>query len=88
LNGVKCSSVSDFNTYFNDEIDQKNRELDDIEEKLKSNKNELAQLDDPQKKIQEKLVLVASRKKDLESYKGIEKELEVFEKNWIPILTI
>jgi len=77
LNGIKCSSVSDFNAYFNDEIDQKNRELDDLETSLKNNKNELAQLDDPQKKTQEKLVLVASKKNDLESYKGIEKELEV-----------
>jgi exonuclease SbcC len=77
LNGVKCSSVSDFNTYFNDEIDQKNRELDELETSLKNNKKELAQLDDPQKKTQEKSVLVASKKKDLESYKGIEKEFEV-----------
>jgi len=76
LNGVKCSSVSDFKTYFNEEIDQKNRELEDIEEKLKNNKKELEELDDPQKKTQEKLVLIASRKKDLESYKGIDKELE------------
>jgi exonuclease SbcC len=73
----KCSSVSDFNKYFNDEIDHKNRELDELETSLKSNQKELAKLEDPQKKTQEKLVLVASRKKDLESYKGIEKDLEV-----------
>ena len=48
-----------------------------LETSLKNNKKELAKLDDPQKKTQEKLVLIASRKKDLESYKGIEKELEV-----------
>jgi exonuclease SbcC len=77
LNGVKCSSVNDFNTYFNDEINQKNRELDELETSLKNNKEELAQLDDPQKKTQDKLVLVSSKKKDLESYKGIEKELKV-----------
>jgi exonuclease SbcC len=77
LNGVRCSSVSDFNTYFNDEINLKNRELDELEASLKNNKNELDLLDDPQKKTQQKLVLVSSRKKDLESYKGIEKELEV-----------
>jgi exonuclease SbcC len=77
LNGVKCSSVSDFNTYFNDEIDQKNRELDELETSLKNNKKELVDIDDPQKKTHEKLVLVASRKKDIESYKGIEKELDV-----------
>ncbi len=76
LNGVKCSSVSDFNTYFNDEIDQKNRELDELETSLKKNKKELEELDDPQKKTQEKLVLVASRKMDLKLYKEIEKELE------------
>ena len=34
LNGVKCSSVSDFNKYFNDEIDQKNRELDEFGNKF------------------------------------------------------
>jgi len=49
LNGVKCSSVSDFNKYFNDEIDQKNRELDELETSLKNNKKELAQLDDHKK---------------------------------------
>jgi len=80
LNGVKCSSVSDFNKYFNDEIDQKNRELDELETSLKNNKKELVQLDDPQKKTQEKLVLATSKKKDLESYKGIEKELDVIRK--------
>ncbi|HMB45404.1 MAG TPA: hypothetical protein VKL21_06245, partial [Candidatus Methanoperedens sp.] len=79
LNSVKCSSISDFNKYFNDEIDQKSRELEDMETSLKNNKKELAKLDDPQKKTQEKLVLIASRKKDLESYKGIEKELEVIQ---------
>jgi DNA repair exonuclease SbcCD ATPase subunit len=76
LKGVKCSSVSDFNKYFNEEIDQKNRELDELETSLKNNKKELADLDDPQKRTQDKLVLVSSKKKDLESYKGIEKELE------------
>ena len=75
LNGVKCSSVSDFSTYFHDEINQKNRELDELETSLKNNKNELVELDDPQKKMQEKLVLVASRKKDIESYEEIEEEL-------------
>ncbi len=79
LNGVKCSSVSDFNTYFNDEIDQKNRELDELETSLKNNKKELEELNDPQKKTQERLVLVASRKKDLESYKGIEDELKAIQ---------
>lgn len=79
LNGVKCSSVSDFNQYFKDEIDQKNRELEDIETNLNNNKTELAQLNDPQKKTQEKLVLIASRKRDLELYKGIEKELEIIQ---------
>jgi DNA repair exonuclease SbcCD ATPase subunit len=76
LNGVKCSSVSDFDKYFNDEIDQKNRELDEIETSLKNNKKELADLDDPQKKMQEKHSLVTLRKKDLESFEGIEKEIE------------
>lgn len=75
LNGVKCSSVSDFNKYFNDEIESKNRELSELETKLKNNKEEIADLDNPQKRSQEKQVLIASRKKDLESYKGIENEL-------------
>ncbi|PWB52780.1 MAG: hypothetical protein C3F06_07695 [Candidatus Methanoperedenaceae archaeon] len=79
FNGVKCSSVSDFNKYFNDEIDRKNQELEDLETSLKNNKEELVKLDDPQKKMQEKLVLIASRKKDLESYKEIEKELKVIQ---------
>ncbi|MCZ7402608.1 MAG: SMC family ATPase [Candidatus Methanoperedens sp.] len=76
LNGVKCSSVSDFNKYFIDEIDLKNRELEELETSLENNKKELDKLDDPQKKTQEKLVLIASRKKDLELYKEIEKELD------------
>ena len=76
LNGVKCPSVSDFNTYFNDEINQKNRELDELETSLKNNIKELSQLNDPQKKTQEKRVLVESRKKDLELYKGIEEEID------------
>ena len=80
LNDVKCSSVTDFNEYFNNEIDQLNRELYELETSLKNNKKELEELDDPQKKMQEKLVLVASRTKDLESYKGIEKELELIRK--------
>ena len=76
LNGVKCPSVSDFNTYFSDEINQKNRELDELETNLKNNIKELSQLDDPEKKTQEKRVLVESRKKDLELYKGIEDEID------------
>ncbi len=79
FNGVKCSSVSDFNKYFNDVMDGKNHELEDLETSLKNNIKELVKLDDPQKKTQEKLVLIASRKKDLESYKEIEKELEVIQ---------
>jgi len=79
FNGVKCSSVSDFNKYFNDEINKKNHELEGLEISLENNKKELVKLDDPQKKTQEILVLIASRKKDLESYKGIEKELEAIQ---------
>jgi len=47
----------------------KNHELEDLETSLRNNKEELVKLDDPQKKMQEKLVLIASKKKDLESYK-------------------
>jgi exonuclease SbcC len=88
LNGVKCSSVSDFNKYFNDEIDQKSRELDELEASLKNNKKELDDLEGPQKKMQEKRVLVSSKKKDLESYKGIEKELGTIRKKLDPLSSL
>ncbi|NJD53715.1 MAG: hypothetical protein FIB07_12710 [Candidatus Methanoperedens sp.] len=76
LNGIKCTSVSDFNIYFNDELNQKNRELDGLETSLKNNIKELSRLGDPRKKTQEKLVLAGSKKKDLELYKGIEEEID------------
>jgi exonuclease SbcC len=79
LNGVKCSSVSDFKKYFNNEIDLKNRELEEIETKLETIIEELVELNFPKKKIEEKLVLIASRKKDLESYKGIQDELKLIQ---------
>jgi exonuclease SbcC len=79
LNDVKCSSVSDFNKYFKDEIDQRNLELEELEKHLKNNKKEIAQLDDPQKKTQERRVLVASRKKDLGLYIGIEDDLKAIQ---------
>ncbi len=75
LNGVKCTSVSDFTKYFNDEIDSRNRELEEIESQLKLNTDELKRLNNPQKQREEKLVRIDSRKKDLADYKGVQDEL-------------
>jgi exonuclease SbcC len=75
FNRVKCTSVSDFTKYFNDEINSRNRELEEIERQLKLNTDELTRLNNPQKQLEEKLVLIASRKKDLDAYKGVQNEL-------------
>jgi exonuclease SbcC len=75
LNGVKCTSVSDFTKYFTNEINSRNRELDEIERQLKLNTDELTQLNNPKKQHEENHVRIASRKKDLEAYKGVRDEL-------------
>ncbi len=75
LNGVKCTSVSDFTKYFTDEINSRNRELEEIEHQLKLNADELKRLANPKKQIEEKHVLVASKKKDLDTYEGVQNEL-------------
>lgn len=75
LNDVKCTSVSDFTKYFTNEINLRNRELEEIEHQLKLNTDELTRLNNPQKQLEEKLVLISSRKKDIDAYKGVQNEL-------------
>ncbi len=70
LNGVKCKSVSDFTKYFNDEINSRNKKLEEIEYQLKLNTeelDELIRLYNPRKQLEEKRVRIASRKEDLDA---------------------
>ncbi len=75
--GVKCTSVGDFIKYFNNEINSINGKLEEIEQQLKFNTDELKRLDNPKRQLEEKRVLVASKKKDLDTYEGVENELIV-----------
>lgn len=68
LKGVKCTSVSDFNRYFNDEIESRKKELHEIEIKLELVSKELKQLNNPMKQRQNMMVLNESKKKDLSAY--------------------
>ncbi|MCE8424234.1 MAG: SMC family ATPase [Candidatus Methanoperedens sp.] len=74
LNGIKCRSVSDFSRYFNDEIDLKKKEIKKIEEQSRVVLNDLNQLNSPKKQAEDILVLISSKKKELNIYKNAHNE--------------
>ncbi|VVB97001.1 DNA double-strand break repair Rad50 ATPase [uncultured archaeon] len=76
FSGIKCSSVSDFSKYFNDEINLRNNRLKELDEQLKLVSEELKCLNDPIKQQEEKVVLISSKKKDLTAYEGVAEEVE------------
>ncbi len=78
FDGIKCSSVGDFTQYFNNEINSRNNQLKEIKRQMEHYSSELFNLHNPKKQQEEKLVLMASRKKDLESLKDVEQELNTY----------
>lgn len=75
LNGVKCASVADFTQHFNNEIDSRNKELKEIENKLDLVSKELKQLKDPVKQHEDMLVLIEAKKKDVSAFAGVHDEV-------------
>ena len=75
LNGVKCKSVTDFGQYFDNEMDSRKKELNEIEEQSELVSNDLEQLNAPKKEQEDILVLIASKKKEFDIYKNAHNEL-------------
>ncbi len=75
LNGVKCTSVSDFTRYFNDEINSRKKELKEIENQLDLVSTELKHLNNPIKQRGDTLVLIAAKKKEFSAYSGVRDEV-------------
>jgi exonuclease SbcC len=76
LNGIKCSSVSDFTQYFNKEIESRKKELREIETRSELDLKELKKLDNPIKKREDITVLISTRKKELSAYTGVKDEVK------------
>jgi|GEM_PF-787574 len=70
LNGVKCTSISDFTRYFNDEIDSREKELTEIESQLDLASKEFKELNNPIKQREDTLVLITAKKKESSTYGG------------------
>ena len=70
LNGVKCTSVSDFTRYFNDEIDSREKELTEIESRLDLASKEFKELNNPIKQREDMLVLITAKNKESSAYSG------------------
>ncbi|GFO97828.1 RecF/RecN/SMC domain-containing protein [groundwater metagenome] len=75
LNGVKCTSVTDFTRYFNNEIESRKKESKEIENKLDLVSKELNQLNNPLKRNEDMLVLIDAKKKDISAYAGVHDEV-------------
>ncbi|MDW7725925.1 MAG: AAA family ATPase [Candidatus Methanoperedens sp.] len=75
LNGVKCNSVADFTSYFNNEIDSRKKDLTDIENKLDLISKELKNLSNPAKQHEDMLVLVEAKKEELSALAGVHDEV-------------
>ncbi|MFH0903909.1 MAG: AAA family ATPase [Methanobacteriota archaeon] len=75
MNGVKCTSVADFTLYFNNEIDSRKKELEEIENKLDLVSKELKHLNDPVKQHENMMVLIEAKKKDIAAYIGVQDEV-------------
>ncbi len=71
LNGVKCTSVSDFTRYFNDEIESREKELTEIKSQLDLISEESKQLNNPIKQRDDMLVLITAKKKEFGAYNGV-----------------
>jgi exonuclease SbcC len=77
FNGIKCTSITDFAGYFNDEINTQTRALSEIEEQLNRISNELSGLNNPRKSRDEIAAIIESKKNDLDAYKGISDEVSL-----------
>ncbi len=75
LSGVKCTSVTDFAQYFNDELNSRKKELKKIEGELDLVSKELKQLNNPRKQSEDMTVLTAAKKKDISAYEGTHEEV-------------
>lgn len=71
LNGIKCTSVSDFTRYFNDEIESREKELTEIKSQLDLISKESKQLNNPIKQRDDMLVLITAKKKEFGAYNGV-----------------
>lgn len=75
LNGVKCTSVSDFSLYFNNEIESRNKELKEIRTRSDLISKELKRLNNPTKQREDMMVLIEAKKKDISIYSGVHEEV-------------
>ncbi len=71
FNGIKCNSVDDFTSYFNDEINKLTKEKSEVEEQRNQIEEELLTLDNPRKKRDDMTAIIESKNKELGAYIGV-----------------
>jgi exonuclease SbcC len=65
MQGVECRSVTDFNTYFTQEIRRKQKTLDTLEKEFSTLQGELEALNDPMRQISQRETLIATLQEEL-----------------------
>ena len=67
LHGIRCEAVTDFNTYFTEEISKREEKLKIVQKKLSELQRELESLKDPAGQISERETLIKEIEKQLKS---------------------